>query len=121
MSTPFRILCGVMALLYASWAYFQLNDPDFEPWVALYATVAVFSGLATFGVSARGGALGVAVVTLAWALLVVPQALSSDLLAFFKEIEGEPWRELFGLVITMAWTGVLWTKTRVPHVRPEPA
>jgi hypothetical protein len=48
-----RYLHLVVALLFALFAYWQLNDPDSWAWIAMYLSVAVVAGLAAFGRSSR--------------------------------------------------------------------
>ena len=107
MSKGFRIACGAMALLFMAWAYFQLNDLDYEPWVAMYAASALMAAAAALGRLPYAAPLGLALFAALWALLVIPEALGRDFSAFFEEFEGEPWRESFGLSIAAAWNGFL--------------
>lgn len=39
----------LVALLFALFAYWQLNDADWPAWVAMYGTVAIVAGLTAFG------------------------------------------------------------------------
>lgn len=43
-----KIINIVLTLLFALFAFFQLNDPDSLSWVILYGYVAVISGMAIF-------------------------------------------------------------------------
>ena len=103
-----------MALLFGAWAYFQLNDPDSEPWVALYGASALLAGAAALGRLPRAAPLGLAAFGAMWAVLVLLGAFGHAFGAFFEEVEGEPWRETFGLAITAAWNGYLaWRLDRL--------
>ena len=113
MSKGFRVACGVMALLFVAWAYFQLNDLDYEPWVAMYAASALMAGAAALGRLPYAAPLGLAAFVALWALLVVPEALGRNFSSFFEEIEGELWRESFGLSVAAVWNAFLgWRLAR---------
>ena len=103
----FQVVCGAMGLLFVVWAYFQLNDPDSAPWVALYGASALLAGAAALGRLPRAAPLGLAAFAVFWAVLVLFSAFGHSLGAFFEEVEGEPWRETFGLAITAAWNSYL--------------
>lgn len=104
--TPTRrrqLIQGVMTVLFISWAYFQINDPDFEPWVAMYLATAVLSGAAVFGRTPTAAPLGLVLLTLMWLIILIPEAMQHAFGAFFEEVEGELWRESGGLLITGLW------------------
>ncbi|WKN33157.1 transmembrane 220 family protein [Porifericola rhodea] len=44
-----KIINIVLAVLFALFAFFQLNDPDSLSWVVLYLYVAIISAMAAFG------------------------------------------------------------------------
>jgi len=44
-----KIINVVLAVLFALFAFFQLNDPDSLSWVVLYLYVAIISAMAAFG------------------------------------------------------------------------
>ena len=118
-----RIGFGVAALVFASWAYFQLNDPDAVPWVVYYGGLALGSGLAAAGTRriAVRAALGVwAVWGLAWALWVLVGAARTAGLGVtfgaFLDDAGEPAREALGLLV-----GAVWAVLLARWLRPPPA
>ena len=103
-----------MALLFAAWAYFQFNDPDSEPWIALYGAAALLAGAAVLGRLPQAAPLGLAAFAALWAVLVLFDAFGHSFGAFFEEVEGETWRETFGLAMTAAWNGYLaWRLSRL--------
>lgn len=96
------------AALFALSAAVQLNDPDWEPWFALYVAAAFVAGFAPrwrHGWRAAGLLL---LVTLGWAALIVSSGLESITLTELfgdlrmKTLNVERWRELGGLGITGA-------------------
>lgn len=108
-----------MCLLFLSWAYFQMNDPDAQPWIAAYLTAALASGFVAAGRPAPGLAIGVAAFTTAWALQLLPGAFGQPIGQFFDEVGGELWREFFGLAITASLAG--WLGWRTQRLTPEEA
>lgn len=44
-----KIINVILAVLFALFAFFQLNDPDSLSWVVLYLYVAIISAMAAFG------------------------------------------------------------------------
>ncbi|MEM6647513.1 MAG: transmembrane 220 family protein [Bacteroidota bacterium] len=115
-----QLIQGVMTLLFISWAYFQLNDPDSEPWVAMYLATAVLSGAAVFGKTPAAAPLGLVLFTATWLVILIPEALQHAFGAFFEEVEGEVWRESGGLLITGLWNYGLFRQLK-PTSDEQPA
>ena len=62
----------LLTLLFLLFAYFQWNDPDPFEWIAIYLSVAIVSGFATFGkYSKRINLIGGA-ICLIWMVTLVP-------------------------------------------------
>ena len=110
-----------MTLLFVAWAYFQFNDPDAEPWIALYAASALLAGIAAVERLPRAAPLGLVAFAALWMLFVLFDAFGHAFTAFFEEAEGETWREAFGLAITAAWNGYLAWRLRRGERRRETA
>ena len=98
----------VVALLFALFAYWQLNDPDWPAWVAMYGSVALVAAWRTFGGAPKALIYVALIATAGWMLTLVP-----DLIAWIGEgtpnIAGQmkaetPYieltREFFGLLIS---------------------
>lgn len=103
---------AVMLVVFISWAGFQYNDPDSGVWIALYLVAALVSALFLAGRLPWWLPALLTVLCLAWALLILPLALERDIGRMLEEVEGEPWRELAGLLIVAAWSGLLTWRTR---------
>ena len=101
-----------MTILFLFWAYFQINDPDFEPWVAMYLATAVLSGAAVVGKTPAAAPLGLVLFTLCWLVILIPEAMQHAFGAFFEEVEGELWRESGGLLITGLWNYGLYRQIK---------
>lgn len=109
MSLWMKGLTGGAAVLFASWAYFQLNDPDVLLWVVIYAGTALLCGWALFRPIPAVIPLVFGAVALVWALWVAVDVALSEGFAFvfehFVEDEGERAREILGLLVDAAWNG----------------
>ncbi|PPK88822.1 transmembrane family 220 protein [Neolewinella xylanilytica] len=109
----------LVAVLFALFAYWQLNDPDWPLWVAMYGSVSVV-GLWSF--LARPPrvliylALGVAVI---WMLTLVPDLfnwISDGMPTIAGQMKAESphielTREFFGLLITSVTLGLYVWRT----------
>ncbi|MBL7963531.1 MAG: transmembrane 220 family protein [Flavobacteriales bacterium] len=62
-----------LALLFAVFAYIQLNDPDPEWWFTYYAVISVLCALAATGRFVRSALIGMIIITLIWAAILVPE------------------------------------------------
>ncbi|MEM6764987.1 MAG: transmembrane 220 family protein [Bacteroidota bacterium] len=65
----------VLAILFALFAYFQLNDPDPYLWVGLYVALALLAGLAATGRFYLPIIIGGMVLCGVGALLTIPSLL----------------------------------------------
>lgn len=112
MTTGKKLLVGGAAVLFASWAYFQLNDPDVLPWIVLYVGTAVACVWlllrplpvwipAVLGVAALGWASWIAVD------VALTEGFGFTFAHFLEEEAGERAREMLGLLITASWNGYL--------------
>jgi hypothetical protein len=119
----FRIVNGLMALLFAFAAYLQFNDPDPVQWVAIYAAPMVVAAWAAFRPAGYPWALPavIAVIALAWAARIAPRAVGkirlSQMFASWemKDTAVEENREMFGLLIVAAWMIVLAAARLLAH------
>jgi hypothetical protein len=97
-----------VALLFVLFAYWQLNDPDWPAWVAMYGIVAVIAAWTAFSTPPRLLILAALAVSVIWMATLLP-----DLITWINEgmptIAGqmtaesphiELTREFFGLLIT---------------------
>lgn len=118
-----RVSYAVAAIVFASWAGFQVNDPDPWPWVLFYGGLALASAVAAARISdgivaVRAVCMLWAVWGLAWALWILVGAATAPGLgaaaAAFLEDAGEPLREALGLLIGAAWAVGLSRWTRPP-------
>jgi len=104
-----RILNILLALVFALFAYWNLNDLDALYWVAVYGAVAVLFALAAFGRADRriSGWLTVAVGI--WMLVLSPGMMDwidADMPSITDEMQAtaphiEEVREFLGLFITV--------------------
>ena len=70
-----RTAHALMAVLALIAAYLQLNDPDPTRWVALYLGCSLVACLYAATRPSRPLALGMALVSLAWAAAIVPELI----------------------------------------------
>ncbi|ARA92268.1 MAG: hypothetical protein D6685_19315 [Bacteroidetes bacterium] len=117
MATWKKLLAGGGVLLFVSWAYFQLNDTDALPWVALYGATAVASGWLVLRPMPPWipGLLGL--IALVWAGWIAVDIVRTDGFAYvfdhFLEDDGERAREMLGLLITAVWHA--WLENTCRH------
>ncbi|HYM81621.1 MAG TPA: transmembrane 220 family protein [Candidatus Limnocylindria bacterium] len=117
----FRILCGVMAVLYLFSVVVQYNDPDPFQWIALYLSGALLSALAAKGQPRFPWIVPtlIGVVALIWGLSLLPGVWGRvGFGELFQEFEMESAlveqaRETTALLFTAGWMGVLaWARMR---------
>lgn len=90
------------ALLFLVAALVQWNDPDWLPWVAIYAAAALESTMAAFGRHERARSLVIALVALAWSLKLSASALEGSWV--WNEVQRETGGVLLvALVMLLAW------------------
>lgn len=104
---------AAMILLFLAAVALQYNDPDPLRWMAIYGSAAA---CCVYGYRERASWVPAAVVggvSLVWALILAPDALSGAPFAdIAKEMKAadpgvELLRELLGLVIVSSWMAVL--------------
>ncbi|MCC7501569.1 MAG: transmembrane 220 family protein [Flavobacteriales bacterium] len=109
----------LMALVFAAFAYLNLNDPDPIFWVAAYGAVAVLFAFAAFGRADRRISGYLALALGMWMLTMVPgmvdwvqlgmPSITSEMKATEPHIEVV--REFLGLLIAVGCLLGLWAST----------
>ena len=106
-----KIVSIILFLLFAAFAYLQLNDPDPTKWVIIYGVVAIICLLQVFNIESKKGNLMILVVLAIFSLIYIPGFYEWITTPNKDEIFGEmvydkPYieetREFLGLVIAMA-------------------
>ena len=103
----YKIVNIALELLFALFAYFQINDPDAISWVFLYGFVAVTAGLAAFNRYNLAFLIpGIAIFTLYFFYLtpgILDWIASDDSLVGVEMTDDKPYientREAFGLLM----------------------
>jgi len=111
-----RIANILLALLFAVFAYLNLNDPDPIPWVLAYGSVAVLFALAVFGRADRRVSGWLCLALGIWMLTMMPGMsdwIDADMPSITEEMEAtaphiEVVREFLGLCIAF-WALVFLT------------
>ena len=110
-SPLWRILDGIMLLLFAFSVVVQVNDPDPLRWIAIYGAAAVACLIGRQLHWTVPVAIGL--VALAWAITLAPNVIGMvPFREMFREFEMknrgvEESREMYGLVLVAAWMAVL--------------
>ena len=122
----FRIVNGVMAVLFAVAVAVQYNDPDPIRWMALYGAALVVSLLVA--IRGRGPLVGAAVVgavALVWGIYWAvtsgtPLALYEHMFDSWemKDTHVEEAREASGLLIVAVWMAIVAAQARRRPARP---
>ncbi len=116
MKKPFLL---VVALLFAAFAYLNLNDPDPIAWVAAYGATAALFALAAFGRADRRAILVVAAAQFIWMCTMITGMVDWARMGF-PSITGsmqahephiEVVREFLGLLISVAALSALFLRT----------
>ncbi|XP_045381212.1 transmembrane protein 220 isoform X1 [Lemur catta] len=108
---------GLMAAFFALAAFVQVNDPDAELWVVVYAIPAVLTLLVGFNPLVTGNIIWRSVsavhtlLCVAWAAGLAYSLLLHGQQSILHEEEG---RELSGLVIITAWMSLCRTSSKNP-------
>ena len=102
-----RIANLVMIVLFVSWAYFQWNDPDPLLWMAIYGTAALACTLFAFGRLPEIAAAAFSACCVLGALYLAGRVVLERQFIF-----DEMGREMMGLLIVAAWTGLLAWQVR---------
>ena len=103
----------IVALLFALFAYWQLNDPDWPAWVGMYGTVALVAGWCALGDPPRLLVYAALAISTIWMLSYVPDLISwvgegMPTIAGQMKAESphiELTREFFGLFLSSATLG----------------
>jgi hypothetical protein len=113
-----RILDGIMLVLFTFSVLVQFNDPDPFRWAAMYGLAAVASALSLAGRLPSWLPVAIAAIALAWAATLAPRVVGDvrflDMFGAFEmqNVAIEESREMYGLVLIAAWTVVLAVRTR---------
>jgi hypothetical protein len=103
-----KIINWILGLLFASFSYVNINDPDPWLWIAIYAAVSVIFILKAIGIYKKQVALFMAIALIAYSLFYVPYFIEYLMTPNKEELFGEmvyikPYiegtREFGGLVI----------------------
>jgi hypothetical protein len=116
-----RILLFILlALVFALFAYWNLNDPDAAIWVAAYGGVALLFGLAATGRGDRRITVALGALLFGWMLTMLPgmfawvrdgfPSITEEMKATAPHIEVV--REFLGLLIAVVCLGALFLLQR---------
>ncbi len=115
-----KILSIVFFLIFAAFAYLQLNDPDPALWVTVYGLVAVVSLLRAFTIYHRYVFLGMIIALTVMSCFYIPGFIEYLSQPNKNEIVGEmvykkPYieetREFIGLLMAAGALFVLWRRS----------
>ncbi|MEM9675161.1 MAG: transmembrane 220 family protein [Cyclobacteriaceae bacterium] len=120
----YKIANILLALLFALFAYFQLNDPDAISWVLLYMYVAVMLGMAAFNRFNLAFLIPGLVIFALYFLYLTPGIIdwfaSDDNLVGVEMTDDKPYientREAFGLL--MALVALIFVLLQLRKQRP---
>lgn len=105
----FRGLHALITLAFCASAAVQWNDPDPWPWIVIYGAAALVTGSAALARASKVAALGVALVSLLWALQLSPHVIGQVTVPelfdsmVMKTESIEYGREFGGLVLIGVW------------------
>jgi hypothetical protein len=102
---------GVMCVIFAAFAVFQVNDPDSLAWILLYAVASLCCLLFVLGRLSPTFGGAVAVVALVWALFLAYFVITEGAAFTMADAAGERTREMFGLLIVAGWVGFVSRRT----------
>lgn len=115
-----KIICILLAILFAASAYLNLNDPDPGTWVSAYGLVAAAFAAAAFGRGDHRLTLALGLALLIWAVTMLPglidwiglgmPSITGSMKADSPHVEVV--RECLGLLIAVASLGWLWSTQR---------
>jgi hypothetical protein len=118
MQAVFRGACAVMAVFFVYCVWVQTNDPDPVGWILVYGLAGLLSALGALRRLPSPVPLGLALVSLVWALSLVRPAFSSEKAMFadapqeLSLLDREEGREMLGLSIVVVWSALLWWTSR---------
>lgn len=101
------VISAAMAILFAVWSYYQVNDQDSLPWVLVYGIASITSVLFIFDrlPAVLPAVFGIA--CLAWGAFISTQFTYEPPLILIEE-----WREMMGLFVIAIWMAALWWMCR---------
>ncbi len=118
------LLYILLALVFALFAYWNLNDPDAPVWVAAYGAVALLFGLAAAGRGDRRITVALGALLFGWMLTMLPgmfawvrdgmPSITEEMKATAPHIEVV--REFLGLLIAVGCLGVLFLFQRSARI-----
>jgi hypothetical protein len=122
MSPAFKVINGIMLLMFIFSAVVQFNDPDPVRWVLIYLAAAVVCVLAFLRRERWWSVAILGVFALVWGIALAPGVVGRvPFLEMFsawemKDIGVEESREMYGLYIIAAWMAVVavrdWRRKR---------
>jgi hypothetical protein len=110
-SRLWRILDGVMLVMFVMSIVVQFNDPDPALWITIYLLAAIVTFMSLRNSLPWQGGAAVAAIALIWAATLAPSVIGKvrflDMFgAFEMKNEGiELSREMYGLLLIAVWTG----------------
>ena len=115
-----RALHALLALVFAAFAYLNLNDPDPWTWVTAYLAVALLFGLSVAGLAYRPVTLALLVILAIWMLSMMGgmvQWFSDGMPSITSEMRThephiEVVREFLGLLIAVIALAYLYRTQR---------
>jgi hypothetical protein len=116
-----KIFSSILALMFFSFAFVQLNDPDPVLWIIIYLSMAAICILATFNKYYKIVMVILAVGYLIYGIILFPgllewlqtenKSLLFDDIAKMQHLYIEESREFLGLVICLAVLTVYWFRS----------
>ena len=116
-----KIFSSILALMFFSFAFVQLNDPDPVLWIIIYLSMAAICILAIFNKYYKIVMAILAVGYLIYAVILFPglvewlqtenKSLLFDDIAKMQHIYIEESREFLGLIICLAVLAVYWFRS----------
>ena len=112
----FKVLNGIMIVLFVLALIVQSNDPDPLLWMLVYGVAAALSVAALLKFRLRPVLLSYMAVCASGVIYLSPRFAATSIQAFASvgmssSIEEEV-RELWGLLICLAWSAVLYVHSR---------
>jgi hypothetical protein len=111
----FMLLNSVMAILFVFAVIAQFNDPDPVSWMLVYTVAAALCVATLLKLRIRPVLVAYMVVCATWVIYLSPRFVDTSMQAFtsvgMNSVIEEEVRELWGLVICLAWSVVLYVHT----------
>ena len=116
-----KVVSSILALMFFSFAFVQLNDPDPVLWIIIYLSMAAICILAIFKKYSKIVMAVLAAGYLVYAVILFPglvewlqskdKSLLFDDLAKMQHLYLEESREFLGLIICLAVLTVYWLRS----------